>query len=235
MVHVPVTRRGGRRSRRERLLAAALECAARGWKVCPGAYPRPDGTGFCSCDRLGCPAPAAHPLSPAWQLQGSCDDGTVRHWWAATPDANVVLPTGDAFDVLDVPAPAGMSALTRLATDGTAVGPVAAYGGDRYLFFVGTRGTPADEDEWWSSPLDVHKSHTGAVHRVDSEPETDPSAPGLRWHCRDSYVVAPPSELSAGQQVNWIVRPDGQQLPDPLALLDVLADACSSTMTPPLW
>ena len=59
-----------------------------------------------------------------------------------------------------------------------AVGPVAVLGQERMLFFVMTRGSPADEDEWWSCGL-------------DSEPES--VVTGLRWHCRDSYVVAPPS------------------------------------------
>ena len=51
------------------------------------------------------------------------------------------------------------------------------------LFFVVTRGSPADEDEWWSSGLDC-------------EPES--VIPGLRWHCRDSYVLAPPSACASG-------------------------------------
>lgn len=230
MVHVPVSRRSGRRARRarrdrrERLLAAALECAARGWLVCAGAHPRGDGSGACSCDRLGCPAPAAHPISPAWQLQGTSDRARLRQSWAATPDANVVLPTGHVFDALEVPAPAGDLALRRLGDSGSPVGPVAAYGADRYLFLVTTRGAPQDEDEWWSSHLDVRKSHTGAVHHVDSEPEIDPDAPDLYWHCRDSYVVAPPSRLPSGQEVCWIRRPDTQRLPDPVTVLDVLVD-----------
>lgn len=232
MVHVPVSRRTARRARRERrdrrerLLAAALECAGRGWIVCAGAHPRGDEGGACSCDRLGCPAPAAHPISPAWQLQGTSEGARLRQWWAVTPDANVILPTGHIFDVLEVPARAGIVALAGLDRSGSLMGPVAAYGAGRYLFFVATRGAPDDEDEWWSSHLDVMKSHTGAVHHVDSEPEVDPDAPDLRWHCRDSYVVAPPSELPSGREVRWIRRPEARPLHDPVPLLDVLADAC---------
>ncbi len=51
------------------------------------------------------------------------------------------------------------------------------------LFFVVTRGSPADEDEWWSCGLDC-------------EPES--VTPGLRWHCRDSFVLAPPSVYGTG-------------------------------------
>lgn len=229
MVHVPVSRRSGRRARRERLVVAALECAERGWIVCAGAHPRTEDGVACSCDRLGCPAPAAHPISPAWQLQGTSDAARLRRWWAAVPDANVVLPTGRGFDVLDVPAEAGSMALARLGRAGRPVGPVAAYGDERYLFFVAARGAHVNEDEWWSSHLDIRKSHTGAVHHVDSEPEINPDAPDVRWHCRDSYVLAPPSELPFGREVCWLRRPDSRPLPDPVSLLGVLADACTES------
>jgi hypothetical protein len=46
----------------------------------------------------------------------------------------------------------------------------------------------------------------------------------VRWHCRESYVVAPPSILPGGRDVGWIRTPDGSPLPDPLRLLEVLAD-----------
>lgn len=46
------------------------------------------------------------------------------------------------------------------------------------LLFTLTRGTPEDEDEWWPCELDCH-------------PETADEHPGLRWHCRGSYVLVP--------------------------------------------
>jgi hypothetical protein len=53
-----------------------------------------------------------------------------------------------------------------------------------------------------------------------------PEITGLRWHCRDSYVVAPPSRLSNGTVARWLTEPDTQPLPDAVRLLEVLADAC---------
>jgi hypothetical protein len=47
----------------------------------------------------------------------------------------------------------------------------------------------------------------------------------LRWHCRDSYVLAPPSRYGSGQDVRW-VRPPARDLPDALRLLEYLVDAC---------
>lgn len=125
-------------------------------------------------------------------------------------------------DVLDVPMAAGRAALERLLADGVEVGPVAESAdadtlGGRMLFFTATRGTPEDEDEWWPCELDCH-------------PETMDEHPGLRWHCRGSYVLVPPARLpgdeSAHPVVAWLRGPE-HPLPDPLNLLDTLQDACA--------
>ncbi|GAA2867843.1 hypothetical protein GCM10010517_27510 [Streptosporangium fragile] len=78
---------------------------------------------------------------------------------------------------------------------------------------MATRNTAEDEDEWWSCALDFG-------------PSTIEEMPGLRWHCRDSYVLAPPSTLPGGASATWLRPPDGRPLPDPLRVLDRLADAC---------
>jgi hypothetical protein len=187
--------------------------------VCAGAVPpgRPQRSAeperACSCDRIGCPAPGAHPISPAWQLQASDNPEQVTKAWQATPGANVILVTGRVFDVLDVPAPIGTAALARMEAAGVRPGPVAISAGNRALFFVRTRGAPADEDEWWSC-------------RLDCEPEIVADVAGLRWHCRDSYVLAPPSRYGSGLAARWVRDPAASPLPDGLRLLEVLADVC---------
>ncbi|MBV9208269.1 MAG: bifunctional DNA primase/polymerase [Actinobacteria bacterium] len=197
---------------------AAAQYASAGWPVCVGAH-RYRGTRAamepgraCSCDRVGCPAPGAHPVSPAWQMQATVDLNLIKSWWETRPEANVILVTGRVFDVLDVPLAAGVAALEELERAGVAAGPVAAVGEDRMLFFVITKGSPADEDEWWSCGLDC-------------EPES--VVAGVRWHCRDSYVLAPPSRCAAGQAVRWL-RPPQHALPDALRLLEYLVDACET-------
>ena len=219
---VTMMRRRGRRRAAQRppaLGSAALEYAAMGWPVCPGMQPRrgldgmPEPGRACSCDRVGCPAPGAHPLSPTWQMQATVDGETIRQWWEARPEANVILVTGRVFDVLDVPALAGATALGQMAAAGVETGPVAVQGTERMLFFVATRGAPADEDEWWSCGL-------------DSSPDMFTQTEVLRWHCRDSYVLAPPSRDGVGQDVRWVRQPQGQLLPDALRLLEFLVDAC---------
>ena len=211
--------RSRRRRAGERTALAALRYAALGWPVCAGAYPPPRGhrsagtQRACSCDRIGCPAPAAHPISPVWQLQATTDPAEVTAAWQAAPEANVILVTGRVFDVLDVPAPVGTAALARMEAAGIRPGPVAISAENRALFFVVTRGAPADEDEWWSCGL-------------DSSPDMFTQTEALRWHCRDSYVLAPPSRYGTGQDVRWVREPAGRPLPDGLRLLEYLADAC---------
>ena len=217
-----------------------------GWPVCPGVHPSggidslgmPDPGRACSCDRVGCPAPGAHPASPTWQMQATVDNTVIGQWWETRPEANVILATGRVFDVLDVPAIAGATALAQMDAAEVDTGPVAVQsspGGttprtprgmldgkasvssmqstDRMLFFVVTRGAPDDEDEWWSCGL-------------DASPDPAMQAEAVRWHCRDSYVLAPPSKFGTGQDVRWVREPSARPLPDGLRLLEYLVDAC---------
>jgi hypothetical protein len=221
MVDVVRRRRGrGRAAERHQPLGdAAAQYASMGWPVCLGTQPYRGTRGAmepgrgCSCDRMGCPAPGAHPTSPAWQMQATVDLNVIHGWWATRPEANVILVTGRVFDVLDVPVAAGSLALEQMRAARTGVGPVAVAGQDRMLFFVTTRGSPADEDEWWSCGL-------------DSEPES--VVEGLRWHCRDSYVPAPPSRDASGRAARWLLSPHEHSLPDALRLLEYLVDACEA-------
>jgi hypothetical protein len=114
-----------------------------------------------------------------------------------------------------VPAAEGLAALAMMQDAGVATGPVAV-GSGRAMFFVATRGAPDDEDEWWSCHLDC-------------APEDVQEVVSLRWHCRNSYVLAPPSRDGVGPAGRWLRAPDeqgGRPLPDAVRLLEVLADAC---------
>jgi len=231
---VEVLPRRVRRPHAGRQAAAAVKYARLGWPVCLGAvgpHPgpvrhrvpalatrgQPRGSGrACSCDRIGCPAPGAHPISAAWQIEASSDPADVARWWRDRPDASIILVTGRVFDVLDVPARAGLLALERISRSPAATGPVALSADDRALFFAATRGAPADEDEWWSCHLDC-------------EPDSFAPVAGLRWHCRDSYVVAPP-RTGRGPGAHWIQDPRERRLPDSVRLLELLADACEEVL-----
>jgi Bifunctional DNA primase/polymerase, N-terminal len=231
--------RRGRRRVAGRMAATAVDYAAAGWPVCLGAHLRGeqarhtrhgalqrgrvrDPGRACSCDRIGCPAPGAHPISPAWQIEATSDPGGAARRWHDRPEANIILVTGRVFDVLDVPAAAGTAALAQMERTGVRAGPVALSeealaADDRALFFVATRGAPADEDEWWSCHLDC-------------EPDDFAPVAGLRWHTRDSFVVAPPSRYGRGT-AHWAREPGEHPLPDALRLLEFLADACDAVST----
>ena len=86
MVNV-VRRRRGAAERRLPFGAAAQRYASMGWPVCAARTPI-RGTRAsiepgraCSCDRVGCPAPGAHPISPAWQMQATVDLDVIESWW----------------------------------------------------------------------------------------------------------------------------------------------------------
>lgn len=196
------------RAREDLLLASA----SAGFPLALAAHP--EGYG-CSCERIGCPTPGRHPVSFAWQTQATSDPDQVSRWANARPQANFITATGLTHDVLDVPLSAGERALERLEGEGVDVGPVASSSDQRMFFFTSTRGTPDDEDEWWPCALDCH-------------PETMDEHPGLRWHCRGSYVLVPPSRLATENDtgIRWVRAPE-RPLPDPLTLLEALTDACA--------
>jgi hypothetical protein len=204
---------GMRRKRDEPDPLAAF--VARGFAVVPAAAPRGPG---CSCSRVGCPNPGAHPLSYGWQTEASADPAQLDRWRSRLPGVNFAGPTGRTHDVLDVPIAAGRIAFRTLTAGPEPLGPVAvSASGDRCLFFTTARPGGEEEaatDEWWHCDL-------------DAAPETGVGGPGLRWHTRGSYVLVPPARAVNGGRARWIHEPEAP-LPDPLRLLGALADACEA-------
>ena len=216
------------------MAAVAVDYATAGWPVClgthlreerarhslHGALPRGrvlDPGRACSCDRIGCPAPGAHPISPAWQIEAGSDPGEAGRWWREQPEANIILVTGRVFDVLDVPAAAGTAALARMEPAGVRTGPVA----------LSPRRWPRTTGPCSSSPPGAPRRTRTSGGRVTWTVSLDDFGPvaGLRWHTRGSFVVAPPSR-SGRRAAQWIREPGEQPLPDALRLLEFLADAC---------
>jgi len=141
---------------------------------------------------VGCPAPGAHPVSPTWQMQATVDTGTIGRWWAARPDASVILVTGasSTFWTSRPPwAPPRWPGSSRPDNGGSRRGS-----GTRMLFFVTTRGAPVDEDEWWSC-------------RLDCEPENITTQGSLRWHCATATSWRRPQPGEAGWRAGSVTRP----------------------------
>ena len=216
------------------MAAVAVDYAAAGWPVClgthlreerarhslPGAPPRGqvhDPGRACSCDRIGCPAPGAHPISPAWQIEAASDPGEAG-WWRERPEANIILVTGRVFDVLDVPAAAGTAALARMERAGVRTGPVALSpqappADDRALFFVATQGRPGGRGRVVVVSAGLRAGRLRAGRR-----------PALAH--QGQLRASPPRPATAGGTAHWIREPGEQPLPDALRLLEFLADAC---------
>jgi hypothetical protein len=146
--------------------------------------------------------------SESWE-DASTDAGQVAAWWRHRA-RGVLLATGEAFDVLEVPASVGLRALgaARLHADvlgpdhAGAGGPVAVGPTGRWMFFV-RPGAPLRPE--LANCLDVVRHGPG------------------------SRVPAPPTRLGEGA-VHWAVTPRKVhwRLPDPETVQQSLIDALTA-------
>ncbi|ROT31399.1 bifunctional DNA primase/polymerase [Micromonospora sp. HM5-17] len=191
---------------RVRLRRVAVRYASHGWPVTPGACLARHRF---VCGRAGCPTTGCHPALEQWEQQASADPARVASWWRLRPHA-ILLATGRAFDVLEVPAYLGRYALDEVRSRpgrGAAgvVGPIAATPGGRWMFLV--------------SPGETLR------------PELDESLYVIR-HGAGSWIPAPPTRLPEGT-VRWVHSPEESRwrLPDPHRVQDILLDALDA-LTP---
>jgi Bifunctional DNA primase/polymerase, N-terminal len=172
--------------------AAALRYAALGWPVLPLHTPGRDGR--CSCGRAGCDTPGKHPRSRHGLCDASTNAARVRAWWAAWPDANVGVATGQLV-VVDVDDAHGPAALATLERDHHPLPRTltAASGRGAHLYFrAGAHGV------------------ANSVGRLGA---------GLDVRGRGGYVVAPPSLHADGHRYRWSARHRPAPLPSWLAEL----------------
>ena len=188
---------------RRPLRRAAIRYAEHGWHVMPGAVLPPRRIGRNAkerrfdCGQPGCRTVACHPALPGWETRASDDPAMVDAWWQVSP-YTVLLATGHAFDVLEVPAALGRAALSG---DGSvaARGPVAVAPGGRWMFWVRPGHAVLPE-------LAEHQN--------------------LVLHGPDSWVPAPPSPQFGGR-VRWVLSPTRHQWrpAEPYVLQVLMADA----------
>lgn len=104
------------------------------------------------------------------------DPDRITAWWTKHPDANIGLPTGHAFDVIDFDVPDGIPTLHKIMDEDRVVhGWVTTASGGTHLYIKPTgRGNLA---RWM---------------------------PGTDYRGQGGYVVAPPSWLGArGRSWTW--------------------------------
>jgi hypothetical protein len=145
-------------------LDAALDYGLRGWPVFPvePGGKRPLGR-----------------LAPHWREDATTDPEQIQAWWTAEPEANIGLPTGLAFDVLDVDGP---EALARLEV----------WSGDRSGDDV-EGPTVATPRGWHAYVAPTGKGNTVNLGKLA----------GIDWRGRGGYVVAPPSVRDDGGTWTW--------------------------------
>ncbi|MEV7088165.1 bifunctional DNA primase/polymerase [Streptomyces sp. NPDC093085] len=203
-----------RRGRTTECTAVAEYTGLWGWDVAPGA--RASG-GACSCGESGCTAPGGHPLGRRPEIPAGATLEYVTKAWARTPGADVLLPVGRSFDILDVGEPAGSRALVRLERMGLPLGPVLATATGRAHFFVAP-GAAAELPE--------------LLYRMG----WDDARLDLRGLGAGTYVTAPPSEPTGPVPVRWLRPPSLDTAvtpPQARLLLGTLAYICHRSMPPP--
>lgn len=119
---------------------------------------------------------AKTPMTRNGFLDATTDPNTITHWWQRAPDANIGLPTGQFFDVLDVDGPPGVEALNHyLHMHYHHPGPIASTGKGWHLLFA---------------PTNAHNA-TNLVPKVD-------------FRGAGGYIVAPPSLHPSGDRYAWL-------------------------------
>jgi hypothetical protein len=186
------------------LRRSAMRYADHDWDVVPGAWL--EARRF-ACERPGCPTSSCHPAVEGWERRASADPSTVEAWWRRRAHA-VLLATGRAFDVLEVPNTLGGRVLAAARLHAGVLGPgrlqvrgpVAATPLGRWMFLV----RPGD-------PL---------------RPELETSLDVVR-HGAGSWIPAPPTRLPQGA-VRWVVAPEevAWSLPDSYAVQRMIVDSC---------
>lgn len=126
------------------------------------------------------------------------DPATIRAWWNAEPEANIGLPTGLRFDVVDVDGLEGQTSRAKLwcdvegCTDPECDHP--GIFGDFERELLGKVLTPRPGGMHLYVPPDPSMSNGASL------------APGVDYRGRGGYVVAPPSVNSQGIY-RWLTPP----------------------------
>ncbi|MBT2413914.1 bifunctional DNA primase/polymerase [Streptomyces sp. ISL-12] len=193
------------------LLEAAVRYAEeRHWDVFPGTWLEAvDGEQRCSCADPACAVPGAHPARADWAGQATGSATVARRMWQKQPTASILLPTGRAFDAIDVPETAGFLALARMERMRLTLGPV-TLSPDRRMRFLVLPGAAVKVPE--------------LVRSLGWSPVTlDLTALG-----EGEWVAAPPTRYGTRGAVQWACPPTrtNRWLPDVEELLPPLAYAC---------
>jgi hypothetical protein len=111
-----------------------------------------------------------------WSTDATADLDTIVYWWYGPKPWNIVLATGELFDVWRAPVDVAGRALEMMRAAGVPPGPVAH--------------TPAGEWLLFTEP------------RLGEQPIELPTDLPVTYHGNGDYVLAPPSQ-HGGAAVRW--------------------------------
>lgn len=110
--------------------------------------------------------------------EATTDQAQIRDWWFRWPQANIGLPTGHLFDVLDIDGIPGCHSVAELRRLGLLEEPP-----------IGRATTP-------------HGHHI--YYTPSGDGNTTALAPGVDYRGLGGYVLAAPSRLADGGMYRWI-------------------------------
>lgn len=116
-----------------------------------------------------------------WRDQATTNAHQIAAWWRAWPQANIGMPTGLRWDVVDVDGPPGYQSFGLLREQG------------RLPETIGRSATPR-------GGMHVFVGITGSGNAAGY-------CPGLDYRGLGGYVVLPPSWGPNGRQYEWLEMP----------------------------
>lgn len=184
---------------------AALSYAARGWRVLP-VWPM--RAGKCACGDAACANQGKHPLSrlaPNGSHSATTDAAIIAAWWAATPDANVGIATGQESGIWVID-----------------VDP--RHGGDVTLEALETRHGRLPQS--LRARTGSGGGHIVFVHPRDGRLSNSSGrlGPGLDVRGDGGYIVAAPSNHSSGGTYAWEDEDESVLEAAPLWLLELIGE-----------
>lgn len=158
------------------LLKAALEYTARGWPVFP------------------CRARAKVPLTPTGFKAATTNSNTVKAWWQRWPDANIGMPTGIAFVVVDIDEHHG--------------------GGQSFDDLESKHGKVPDTVMSMTGGGGIH--HLFKVPAYKYPNSAGALGPGIDTRGHGGYIIVPPSIHESGKTYEWELSstPESTELAD---------------------
>ncbi len=163
------------------------------------------------------PEPAAHALGIRWLASAADADRPARHVEWNRPMTPMLVPTGAAFDAIELPCELGLETLSQLQCRGAKVGAVSLDARTSLVLFfvrVGSRQRIAQGlAEAGLTTAAAELAADGGEPTGCQPPRSEGKRPkadgalGLRYHGRGAFVLVPPPTPCRLGPSQWLVLP----------------------------